>query len=241
MGGQIKALTIPRERVGRLWLGCSVLEKIVIPETSPGQSGAFDGGLKDCLVDDQPRRHPSPPCYPPSLHLRRQLNRELSRQVEGASPDQRARRALARQQAQLANQRRASHFKRAHEGCDGREGFSCEALNLAGRQASWGRPVSDRGFAPFLSSLEWLAFNRGNTVLKIARLTPTTQVCSACGHHHDLTLPDRPLTCDCGLSVDRDHNAAMHLRRLGPSMLKQSANKPKVRLRRRVEGRSPRL
>src|SRR5262245_5536173 len=44
MGGVIKTLTVKRDRVGRLWLVFSVLEKIVIPKTSTGQSGGFDFG-----------------------------------------------------------------------------------------------------------------------------------------------------------------------------------------------------
>src|SRR5258706_3521387 len=49
IGGQIKTLTVKRDRVGRLWLVFSVQEKLVIPETSTGKSGGFDFGLKAFL------------------------------------------------------------------------------------------------------------------------------------------------------------------------------------------------
>ncbi len=72
----------------------------------------------------------------------------------------------------------------------------------------WGRKVSDLGFAQLMSILEWVAFKRGKRVVKIDRWTPTTQVCSGCGQKHKLELQDRELNCDCGLVIDRDHNAA---------------------------------
>ncbi len=40
----------------------------------------------------------------------------------------------------------------------------------------------------------------------------TSKTCSRCGAlFAHLTLADRWVTCACGLSVDRDHNAAMNI------------------------------
>ena len=116
-----------------------------------------------------------------------------------------------------------------------------EDLNLSGMKAMWGRKVSDLGFASFLSILEWVAFKRGKTVIKIDRFAPTTKTCSGCGQRHNLTLRDRTLNCDCGLSIGRDHNAAINVKTVGMSTVYQSGRQTKVRLRRRVDGRSPRL
>ena len=102
----------------------------------------------------------------------------------------------------------------------------------------WGRKVSDLGFAQFLSMLEWVAFKRGKRMVKIDRFAPTTKTCSGCGQKHDLTLRDRILKCDCGLVIDRDHNAAKNIKAVGASTAYRSVSKPKVSLRRRVEGRS---
>ena len=241
IGGVVKTLTIKRDSVGRLWLVFSVLEKVTIPETSTGHSGGFDFGLKDFLVDDHNQRHESPQFYKQGLRKTRQLSRDLSRKVEGSNHARRARRALATHQARLANQRRNHHFQLAHDLCDALDVLCFEDLNLFGMKALWGRKVSDLGFASFLSILEWVAFKRGKTVVQIDRFAPSTQVCSGCGHVHALTLRDRTLTCRCGLTIDRDHNAAINIHRIGTSMLNHSANKTQARLRRRVDGRSPRL
>ncbi len=48
------------------------------------------------------------------------------------------------------------------------------------------------------------------------RWAPTSKTCSACGWRHpNLTLADRQFHCNnCGLSIDRDLNAAHNLRQL---------------------------
>lgn len=243
MAGQVKTLTIKRDRVGRLWLVFSVLEKITIPETetSTGKSGGFDFGLNDFLVDDEGRRYASPQFYKQALRKTRQLNRDLSRKAEGSNGYKQARRALAKHCADVANQRQDHHFKLAHELCDEYAIMNFEDLNLAGMKALWGRKVSDLGFGTFIRALEWVAFKRGRTVVKIDRFLPTTKTCSACGRRHSLTLRDRTLMCDCGLTIGRDHNAAINIQRAGASARYRSERKTWVSLRSRVEGRSPRL
>ncbi len=83
---------------------------------------------------------------------------------------------------------------------------------------------------------------------EIDRLAPTTQLCSNCGQQYDLALRDRILTCDCGLTLDRDtygqrsyHNAAINIKHAGASTDYLSGRKTRVRLRSRVDDRSLRF
>jgi putative transposase len=166
------------------------------------------------------------------------LHRQLSRKVEGS---QRRTRALAKQHANVANKRLDHHFKLAHRLCDAYDVLYFEDLNVAGMKAMWGRRVSDLGFGQFLSVLEWVSLKRGKRLVKIDRFTPTTKTCSGCGQKHQLTLLERTLACACGLTIDRDHNAAINIKTAGASAVYRSGRKPRVRLRSRVEGSSPRL
>jgi putative transposase len=241
MQRQIKTLTIKRDPVGRLWLVFSVVEEMVIAEARTGKSGGFDFGLKTFLTDDEGRARSSPLFYTQTIDKTRRLHRALSRKVKGSKRYQRARRALARHSGAVANARLDHHFKLAHELCDEYDVLYFEDLNLAGMKRPWGRKVSDLGFGQFLTILAWVAFKRGKQVIKIDRFTPTTKTCSGCGQRHDLTLRDRILKCDCGLVMDRDHNAAINIKTAGASAGYRSADKTKVRLRRRGEGRSPQL
>jgi putative transposase len=241
IGGSIKTLTIKRDPVGRLWLIFSVVEELQIEQASTGKSGGFDFGLKTYLTDDEGRLYLSPQFFAQNLNRTRKLNRQLSKKLEGSKLYKRAKRALAKHHTDVANQRRDFHFKLAHQLCDEYDVLYFEDLNLQGMKALWGRKVSDLGFANLMTILEWVAFKRGKQIIRIDRFTPTTKVCSGCGQKHDLSLRDRTLACDCGLTIDRDHNAAINIKRAGVSARYPSERKTPVRLRTRVDGRSPRL
>jgi putative transposase len=239
IGGSIKTLTIKRDKVGRLWLVFSVIETISTGEARTGKSGGFDFGLKRFLVDDEGRAYDGPLYFAQALRETRRLQRDLSRKVEGSNGYKQARRALAKHLVTIANLRRDHHFKLAHALCDEYNILYFEDLNLAGMKAMWGRKVSDLGFAKFLSILEWVAFKCGKTIIKIDRFAPTTKTCSRCGKYHNLTLRDRTLTCECGRTLDRDHNAAINIKTVGASTVYQSGSKTRVRLRSRIDGSSP--
>jgi len=241
IGGHIKTLTVKRDSVGRWWLVFSVAEEITIGQASAGKSGGFDFGLKTFLTDDEDRPHSSPQVFASSIRKTRRLNRELSWKVEGSKRFHRAQHALAKHSAHVANQRRNHHFRLAHDLCDEYDVLYFEDLNLSGMKAMWGRKVSDLGFASFLDILAWVACKRGKQVVKIDRFAPTTKTCSGCGQKHHLSLRDRTLHCDCGLTIDRDHNAARNIKTVGTSTVYRSASKTKGSLRRRGDGSSPRL
>ncbi|MBC6938110.1 MAG: transposase, partial [Chloroflexi bacterium] len=103
-----------------------------------------------------------------------------------------------------------------------------EDLNLAGMKALWGRRVSDLGFAQFLKTLKWVAFKCGKQVVIIDRFERTTGKCSGCGHEQAVTLAERTFVCEnCGLTLDRDYNAALNILEAGCRLiLSQSEEVP---------------
>ena len=78
------------------------------------------------------------------------------------------------------------------------------------------RAISDVGFGMFRSQIEYKA-KRYSTRLVIAdRWYPSSRLCSVCGWKNEaLTLKDREWVChECGTHHDRDHTAALNLKRL---------------------------
>ncbi|MGC8630886.1 MAG: zinc ribbon domain-containing protein [Thermoprotei archaeon] len=59
--------------------------------------------------------------------------------------------------------------------------------------------------------------NRRAKLVKIGRFDPSSKTCSRCGAiKRDLTLSDRAYHCDaCGLTMDRDLNAAINILNMG--------------------------
>ena len=77
----------------------------------------------------------------------------------------------------------------------------------------WGRKVSDLSFYTFQQMLNYKCVKYGKKVIKIGRFEPSTQICSKCGHRQKLNLDERIYNCpECGLSMDRDTNAALNIR-----------------------------
>lgn len=63
--------------------------------------------------------------------------------------------------------------------------------------------------------------NYGKTLSVIDRFYPSSKTCSNCGwKKDDLTLSDRTFICEnCGLTLDRDLNAALNIKRVGVDIL----------------------
>ena len=73
----------------------------------------------------------------------------------------------------------------------------------------------DAGWGYFRQRLEAKAVEAGRTVVVVPPAY-TSKTCSGCGTIFEhLTLSDRWVECNCGLSLDRDHNAALNILRIG--------------------------
>jgi putative transposase len=77
------------------------------------------------------------------------------------------------------------------------------------------KSILDAGWGYFRQRLEVKAAEAGRIVIAIPPAY-TSKSCSSCGQiFEDLKLSDRWVRCDCGLSLDRDHNAALNILRIG--------------------------
>ncbi|WP_254358746.1 IS607 family element RNA-guided endonuclease TnpB [Mycolicibacterium peregrinum] len=99
-----------------------------------------------------------------------------------------------------------------------------ETLNVSGMRAAGGarkrglnRVLADASLAEIRRMLEYKTHWYGSHLVAADRFYPSSKTCSACGRRKpNLTLADRIFNCDgCGMSIDRDLNAAINLARLG--------------------------
>lgn len=219
--GQIKTVTIKRNSLGKLYLCFSLIqEQPQINEAATGKIGGFDFGLKRFLVDHKGNEYLNPQFLKSELANLKQASRKLSSKRKGSNNRRKARLNLARKHEKVANKRRDQQFKLAHRLLDQFDVLVFEDLNIKAMQRLWGRKVSDLGFADFVSILEYLSRKGGKRVLKLNRFEPTTQVCSGCGQRQPMPLRERTYRCGCcGLKLDRDHNAARNIYRVGASTL----------------------
>ncbi len=95
-----------------------------------------------------------------------------------------------------------------------------ESLNVNGmlKNHRLAKALSDAALSGFLTMLKYKAERRGVEIVEAERWFPSSKICSACGAvKEDLSLADRVYTCDCSLTIDRDLNAAINLKKVAVS------------------------
>ena len=101
-----------------------------------------------------------------------------------------------------------------------------ESLNMrsmANKGFGNGKATMDNGYGMFLNMLEYKLSDRGKYFVKIDKWFPSSQICSCCGNKKKLTLADRIYKCNCGLTLDRDQNAAINILNEGLRLLNEVA------------------
>lgn len=225
--GQIKTVTIKRDKLGRLYICFSVVEEPVpMVKANPTKIRGFDFGLRTFLTDDQGRRYESPEFLKANLQEIRRLSRRLSRKKWRSSNRKQARRQLTRAYQRLTDKRRDVHFKLALSLVREWDVLCFEDLNILAmqRRRRWGRKVGDLGFSQFLTIVEHVAKRHGKRVIKTGRWEPTSQKCSACGHRQKIALEELVFKCKaCTFEMSRDQNAARNILELGCQLCAEGA------------------
>jgi putative transposase len=78
------------------------------------------------------------------------------------------------------------------------------------------KSIVDAGWSQFVQYCTYKAASAGRAVVQVDP-SYTSQVCSGCGQVRKKELSERWHSCDCGTELDRDHNAALNILRLGRS------------------------
>ena len=112
----------------------------------------------------------------------------------------------------LSRSRRSGRTSRSFGGWITSWHESKKARGIARRQ-----DCGDASMGELRRQLSYKSDWYGSTLIVADRFYPSSKLCSGCGVIKDtLSLGERVFHCDaCGVSLDRDENAAINLRRLG--------------------------
>jgi putative transposase len=127
---------------------------------------------------------------------------------------------LAKAHQTVARQRADFHQKTALALVRQDETISLEDVRVANlvRNRHLAKRISDAGWAAFRTILDAKAACAGRRVLAVPPAS-TTQECSGCGQRVPQSLSVRTHLCPaCGLSVDRDENAARNIQWAGQAL-----------------------
>jgi putative transposase len=86
--------------------------------------------------------------------------------------------------------------------------------NGATAKGGLNKSINDAGWGMFQQFCIYKAVSAGRTVLFV-NPKYTSQICSGCGMVKKKTLEERWHSCECGIELDRDHNAALNILALG--------------------------
>ena len=207
-------------RAGR-WYAALTVEREDKPVTQAPKGGAVgvDLGIKTLATLSDGTVIANPRCLAASERRLKQAQKAVSRKTMGSNRRAKARAKVARLHARVANQRLDAMHKATTWLASTFSEICIEDLNVAGmvKNHHLAKAVSDAAFAEFRRQLEYKTARAGAALHVVDRWYPSSKTCSKCGRvKAKLSLSERVFHCDaCGLSIDRDLNAAINIKVAG--------------------------
>ena len=165
--------------------------------------------LSDGTVVDNPRHLAA------SERNLKRVQQALGRKTKGSNRRAKAKATVARIHARVANQRQDGLHKLTTWLTNKYSDVSIEDLHVAGmvKNRHLAKSVSDAAFGEFRRQLEYKTARSGTALHVVDRWYRSSQTCSKCGSvKAKLSLAERTYRCDsCGLTMDRDLNAAINI------------------------------
>jgi putative transposase len=188
-----------------------------LPDTPPrdGPLTGFDLGLKNYLVSSDGAVTESLRALKKSEKKLKREQRRLSRKRKDSRNRRKQRTKVARVHEKVANRRRDFLHKTSCQVVNSHSGFAFERLKVGNmlRNHKLAKAIADAGWSTFVSMTAYKAEKAGKPFVMVESRS-TTQECSGCGTMVVKELNTRIHTCpECSLTLDRDHNAAINIRR----------------------------
>jgi len=237
--GTMKTCTIKRE--GEHWYVVFTCEREQEIVSHPSEEAVgmdlgllHFGTLSDGSTIENPR------------HLRvseqklKKLQEALSHKKRGSKRRRKAAQVVGKNHRHIRNQRKDFQHKEARKLVNGYQTIVFEKLqpanmskrpkpkqdeatgaylpNGASAKAGLNKSILDAGWGQFQQICRNKAEWAGSRVL-LVNPKYTSQMCSGCGAIKKKDLSERWHSCSCGCSLDRDHNAALNIKRAGLNLL----------------------
>ncbi len=209
--GAVKTCIIRRDE--DVWYACFTVEyeraTIAVPETAIG----IDAGIKSFAVLSDGTVIDNPRYLNKSEKKLRKAQQRLSRRIKGSANRRKARKKVATIHRSIRNQRADFHHKVSRSLVNKHGFIAVEDLKIQNmvRNRPLAKSISDVGWGQFFNFLAYKAENAGCRLERVPARN-TTINCSACGTRVDKPLSGRVHICpNCGLILDRDHNAAINI------------------------------
>ena len=243
LAGKMKTCTINRE--GQHWyivFVCEVEQEVVYHPSK--EAVGIDLGLLHFATLSDASTIENPRHVRQAENKLKKLQEAFSRKKRGSKRARKAAQQVGKVHRHIRNQRKDFHHKAARKLVTHYQTIIFEKLapsnmskrpkpkqdegtgqylpNGASAKAGLNKSILDAGWGMFQQMCVSKAECAGSRVLFVSPKY-TSQMCSDCGAIVQKDLEERWHKCSCGCSLDRDHNAAKNILRLGLQALEKEA------------------
>jgi putative transposase len=213
-GAEPSTVTVSRDPAGRWHV--SILIETTVTYLPPNTARVgVDVGIAALVTLSTGEKITNPQYGSKDRERLAHAQKALSRKQKGSRNRDKARLRVARVHARIADRRRDMLHKLSTRLVRENQTVVIEDLNVQGmvKNRRLARAISDAGWSELRSMLEYKAAWYGRDLVVIDRWFPSSKSCSGCGHLLDrLPLTVRTWACpDCGVTHDRDVNAARNI------------------------------
>ena len=218
-GAKVLSIAISR-RAGR-WYAALTVERDdqAVKKIPKGGAVGVDLGIKALATLSDGTVIPNPHTLVTDEQRLKRAQKALSRKAKGSKRRAKARERVARIHNRIANRRSDTLHKLTTMLAQTYSDISIEDLNVAGmvKNHHLAKAVSDASFFELRRMLEYKTAKTGAKLHVIDRWYPSSKTCSNCGSvKAKLSLNERTYKCEhCGLTIDRDLNAAINIQVAG--------------------------
>ena len=239
-GARVLRMTIS-QRSGRWYASLTVeREDKTVANPPKGVAVGVDLGVKTLATLSDGTVIKNPRYLQKSERKLKKAQQALSRKTKGSNRRAKAKAKVARIHAHVANQRQDAMHKLTTWLAKRCSDISIEDLHVAGmvKNHHLAKSISDAAFGEFRRQLEYKTARTGARLHVVDRWYRSSKTCSGCGRvKAKLSLAERTYTCDsCGLTMDRDLNAAINIQVAGSAPETLNAHGATVRRSDRSSG-----
>ena len=219
--GRCKNVRIVRE--GSKWyavLTCDDVPQKALPST--GKVIGIDMGISTFVTTSDNVHYDHLRAYKTSKETLAARQRKLALKQKGSKNYRKIQKTVRETHEHLTNIRHDHQHKLANKLIEDNDCIVVEKLNITSMLEAKGfdvknENITDASWGSFAAKLKYKAERAGKSVIEVNPRN-TSKTCSGCGTIKDkMPLSSRTFSCSCGVNLDRDHNAAINILRLGLS------------------------
>jgi len=222
IAGKVKTLTVRRNALGYWYASFSVeVEAKPLPE-SPRVVGV-DVGLSHFATLSDGSQVDNPRFFRHDERALAKAQKRLSAATKGTPERRKAKRVVQHIHQRIANRRKDFAHKLSRQWVNEYQFIAFEKLDIKdmqdGNYRGMNKSIGDAAWRQLMDYTTYKAAEAGRTVVSVDPRN-TTQMCSGCGVIVRKSLGVRVHSCpNCGLVLDRDHNAALNILARGLSCI----------------------